>query len=48
MIESDYLKDNIDLLHRLGHMPTLDLFSEDELKGVSSVREEIKNLKAVS
>ena len=33
MIESDYLKDNIDLLHRIGHMPTLDLFSEDELKG---------------
>ena len=33
MLESDYIKDNISLLHKLGHMPTLDLFSEDELKG---------------
>lgn len=33
MLESDYLKDNIDFLQKLGHMPTLDLFSEEDLKG---------------
>jgi len=34
MIESDYLKDNIKFLQKLGQMPTLDAFSEEELKGV--------------
>jgi CRP-like cAMP-binding protein len=34
MIESDYLKDNMDFVQKLGKMPTLDLFSEEELKGV--------------
>ena len=34
MIESDYLKDNMDFVRKLGKMPTLNLFSEEELKGV--------------
>ena len=34
MIESDYLKDNMGFVRKLGKMPTLDLFSEEELKGV--------------
>ena len=34
MIESDYLKDNIKFLQKLGQMPTLDAFSKEELKGV--------------
>ena len=33
MLESDYLKDNMNFLQKLGHMPTLDLFSEEDLKG---------------
>ena len=34
MIESNYLKDNMDFVLKLGKMPVLDLFSEEELKGV--------------
>ncbi len=34
MIESDYLKDNINFLKKLSKMPTLDVFKEEDLKGL--------------
>ena len=34
MIESDYLKDNINYFEKLGKMPTLAAFSEKDLKGL--------------
>jgi len=34
MIESDYLKDNINILKKLRKIPTLDAFSEKDLKGL--------------
>ena len=34
MIESDYLKDNIKLIEKLRQIPTLDSFSEKDLKGL--------------
>jgi len=34
MIESEYLKDNITFLQKLGQMPTLDAFPEEDLKGI--------------
>lgn len=34
MIESDYLKGNISFLEKLGEIPTLSAFSEEELKGL--------------
>ena len=34
MIESDYLKGNISFLEKLGEIPTLSTFSEEELKGL--------------
>ena len=34
MIESDYLKDNINFIQKLKQMPTLDAFSEKDLKGL--------------
>lgn len=34
MIESDYLKDNVKFFERLRQMPTLDAFSEKDLKGL--------------
>ena len=34
MWESDYLKDNIRFLEKLGQMPTLDAFDEKDLKGL--------------
>ena len=34
MIESNYLKDNMELLKKLSCMPTLDDFPEDRLKGL--------------
>ena len=34
MIESDYLKGNISFLKKLGEIPTLSTFSEEELKGL--------------
>ena len=34
MMESDYLKDNMDFVRKLGKIPTLNLFSKEELEGV--------------
>ncbi len=34
MIESDYLKDNINFFEKLRKMPTLDAFSEKDIKGL--------------
>jgi len=34
MIESEYLKDNLSILKKIGNIPTLSSFSEDDLKGV--------------
>ena len=34
MIESDYLKDNIKFFEKLRQMPTIDAFSEKDLKGL--------------
>ena len=34
MIESDYLRDNISYVERLGKMPSLANFSEKDLKGI--------------
>ena len=34
MLESDYLTDNITYSQKLGMMPTLELFSEKDLKGI--------------
>ena len=37
MIESEYLKDNMKFLQKLGQMPTLDAFPEEDLKGILQV-----------
>jgi CRP/FNR family transcriptional regulator, cyclic AMP receptor protein len=34
MIESEYLKDNIDYAKKLGQMPTIESFSEKDIKGI--------------
>ena len=34
MIESDYLEDNIKFVQKLGQMPTLEPFGEEDLKGL--------------
>lgn len=34
MLESDYLKDNMKYIQRLGHMPTIEFFSEKDIKGI--------------
>ena len=39
MIESDYLKDNIKFVQKLGQMPTLKPFEEEDLKGLLRLSE---------
>lgn len=42
MIESEYLKDDDDLVEKLKHIPTLEAFSDEELKGLLHLSKIVK------